>query len=238
MDFLNSSWRLVLMLAYLKEGEKSTEWVEALQTAEVLIDSVLPVSENDFFGRLPELLNGLQIGMASAGFTPAEAAYFFSELESLHLQHYQPALKRAAQRLSVKPTLLPLEIVSVFAEELSTELTSSDDMIDSTSLQSITEQISEQANTLEDKREQAKQCVSELKADMWLEFYADADQKKRIKIAAILQPSNKFIFVDRDGKKLFEKTIDEMIDAVEQGIIRLLDANSLFGRALSVKQKQ
>lgn len=238
MDFLNSSWRLVLMLAYLKEGEKSPEWVEALQTAEVLIDSVLPSSQNDFFGRLPELLNGLQVGMTGAGFTPAEVASFFAELESLHLQHYQPARKRAAQRLSLKPTLLPLEVVSEFTEELSTELTSSDDMIDSTSLQSITEQISEKTNTLEDKREQAKQCVSELKADMWLEFYADADQKKRIKIAAILQPTHKFIFVDRDGKKIFEKTNDEMIDAIEQGIIRLLDANSLFGRALSVKQKQ
>ena len=79
--------------------------------------------------------------------------------------------------------------------------------------------------------------MSELKADMWVEFYPEADQKKRIKIAAILQHPQKFIFVDRDGKKVFDKTADEVVQAIEQDIIKLLDANSLFGRALSVKNK-
>ena len=98
------------------------------------------------------------------------------------------------------------------------------------------EEAVEEIETPEDKHAQAVQCASELKAETWLEFYPEADQKKRVKIAAILFPSHKFIFVDRDGKKVLEKTNDEVIAAIEQGVLKLLDADSAFGKALSIKR--
>lgn len=238
MDFLNESWRLVLTLAYLTGGDKSAGWVNAVQTAETLIDSVLPTSRMMPILKLEKLLTSLKVGLAGTGFTSTEIRTFLAALEALHLRHYQSVRACAEARLATK---LSVQLSEVIVDPIEVPVLDSvrpnDAEMDVELLQTKTLPLEDEvSDASKDKRAFAVQCASDLKVDMWLEFYSDAHQKKRVKIAAILHPSQKFIFVDRDGKKIIEKTIDEVVDAIESGELKLLDANSMFGKALLLKR--
>lgn len=233
-DFLHQYWATVLYFAYLKEGDKSPDWNKAIDIADFIVESVLPENKGALLYQLPTVLEDVNIAMQSIGATPSEIAHFFTELELLHLQQYQVARTRAEQRLANKPTEMPVVPITEMIEASVLESIMLDELTDTVSVSPA--EVS-QHEVVEDRFVNAQHCVSELRADMWLEFYPEPDHKMRVKIATILKPSQRFILVDRDGKKIAEKTNDEMVNAVAQGALRLLDATSLFGKALALKRR-
>jgi hypothetical protein len=233
-EFLNQHWKTVLLLLYLKEGEKSAEFSKALEATEFVVGSVSQGNKQALVDRLPDFLQAISQAMLSVGTTSAEIIQFFNELEALHLQQYKHARERAEKRLANKPTVIPETSAANDGEESLFESVVPDELVNEAVRVAESEQPTE---TQEERLARAQQCVSELKADMWLEFYPEPDKKIRVKIATILRPSQKFVFVDRDGKKVTEKTIDEVVDAVAQGILKLLDADSVFGKALAIKRR-
>ena len=55
---------------------------------------------------------------------------------------------------------------------------------------------------------------------------------QRCKLAAIISFSGKYIFVNRSGVKVVEYSATSLAQQYEQGLVRLLDDNQLFDRAL------
>ncbi|RKS17600.1 uncharacterized protein DUF1631 [Pseudomonas sp. WPR_5_2] len=92
--FVHEAWSKVLLLAFLKHGDQSTQWHVAVQTMEQLIWSVQRHEEPDARSRLlvlvPDLLKGLREGLRGSAFDPFTASEFFTELEGLHLQLFEP----------------------------------------------------------------------------------------------------------------------------------------------------
>ncbi len=54
----------------------------------------------------------------------------------------------------------------------------------------------------------------------------------RCRLAAFIRPTGKYIFVNRNGMKVAEKTQQELAQALQRGHVRPLDNSMLFDRAL------
>jgi hypothetical protein len=218
VEFVEQAWSQVLLLSWLKHGEASMEWQAALNIMEELIWSVQRHSQPDAAMRLlalvPGLLKGLRDGLSSAAFDPFATSEFFSQLEALHLDLFEQqaeasvAVIEAARSPLVK---VEQEIVLPSAEEGPLEaaplaLAATDPGV----LQ-----------------------VDQLRLGAWVEFLEDDDLNVRCKLAAIVeQPVAKYIFVNRTGMKVLERTRMGLALEFQRGAVRTLDDTLLFDRAL------
>ncbi|MFC3940587.1 DUF1631 domain-containing protein [Pseudomonas gingeri NCPPB 3146 = LMG 5327] len=216
---LQEAWSKVLLLTCLKHGEASAEWQAGLQTMDDLIWSVEPSGQADARLRLlelvPGLLKALRDGLTSAAFDPFATSEFFSQLESLHVQVFQRLAKQQAEPATVdeaQPAMVAVleEIVlgspdDAPAEERLVELPEND------------------AGLL---------WVRQLRVGSWVEIREDDENSLRCKLTAIIESTGKYIFVNRTGMKVLERTVQGLAVEFRRGAVRLLDDALLFDRAL------
>jgi len=74
--------------------------------------------------------------------------------------------------------------------------------------------------------------VDRLTQGAWFEMVEDGGQTYRCRLAAIIKSAGKYIFVNRSGNKVAEKTRATLAKALELGAINQLDDGMLFDRAL------
>jgi hypothetical protein len=90
---------------------------------------------------------------------------------------------------------------------------------------------SEPEVSLDEDDEMVKQ-VDSLRVGSWVEFQEDEEHRLRCKLAAVIKPTGKYIFVNRTGMKVMEKTRMGLAVEFRRGTVRLLDDALLFDRAL------
>jgi hypothetical protein len=66
----------------------------------------------------------------------------------------------------------------------------------------------------------------------WFEVAEEGRPVFRCRLAAVIKKADKYIFVNRNGMKVAEKTRLELAQALERGVFNLLDDGMLFDRAL------
>ncbi|NWC92064.1 MULTISPECIES: DUF1631 domain-containing protein [unclassified Pseudomonas] len=206
--FLQQAWSQVLLLACLKHGEQSPQWLAGLRTMDELIWSV-GLSEDTEAGRhlleqLPGLLKALRDGLSGAAFDPFITREFFTQLQTLHVLSFrgnadgQPGLSQVEVREAF--------VLSPDAPALAVSLPEDDpDLL------------------------KARQ----LRVGCWVEFQEDPENTLRCKLAAIIAPGNTCIFVNRTGLKVLEKSPVELALEFKRGAVRTLDDALLFDRALA-----
>lgn len=82
------------------------------------------------------------------------------------------------------------------------------------------------------REEAAVAPVSRLRVGSWLELSLEGEQKLRCKLAAFIRHTGRYIFVNRSGAKVLEKTDKELAADLAAGAVRLLDDALIFDRAL------
>ncbi len=80
--------------------------------------------------------------------------------------------------------------------------------------------------------DEALQQVDQLRVGSWVEIHEDEEHKLRCKLAAVIKPTGKYVFVNRTGMKVLEKTRMGLAVEFRRGSVRLLDDALLFDRAL------
>ncbi|WP_411390237.1 DUF1631 domain-containing protein [Pseudomonas sp. MPB23] len=75
--------------------------------------------------------------------------------------------------------------------------------------------------------------VRQLRIGSWVVFQQDQANSLRCKLAAIIEPANRFIFVSRTGLKVLEKSTGQLALAFKHGALHTLDDGPLFERALA-----
>lgn len=229
---LRDAWSKVMLLICLKHGKASAEWREALDTMDELIWSVGPhddpLSRQQLLERVPGLLKALREGLASAAFDPFSTGEFFSQLETLHVQGLQrdkrgeaavadsPLLDEASPGTAAEKPRAPVMLRVV--EEI--VLTSPD----------AAPAPVESEVRLPDNDE-ALLRVDALRVGSWVEIQEDAEHKLRCKLAAVIRPTGRYIFVNRTGMKVLEKTRMGLAVEFRRQAVRLLDDALLFDRA-------
>jgi len=251
---LQEGWSKVLQLTCLKHGAESAEWVSALAVMDDLIWSVEPHESPEDRLRLlelvPSLLKSLRDGLASAAIDPFVTSEFFSKLESVHVQAFQRFKREVAEPQLVPPSEVDsgtAEVQSDSVVELGAgpllELPPQEleEIVEAPAMVEVVEEIvllapsenrqQEPEASLPDDDE-ALQKVDELRVGSWVEIQEDEEHKLRGKLAAIIKPTGKYIFVNRTGMKVMEKTRMGLAVEFRRGAIRLLDDALLFDRAL------
>lgn len=74
--------------------------------------------------------------------------------------------------------------------------------------------------------------VGKLTQGTWFEMSENGGKNFRCRLAAIIKSTGKYIFVNRSGMKVAEKSKDSLALAMKDGNLRLLDDTMLFDRAL------
>ncbi|WP_052480929.1 DUF1631 domain-containing protein [Gilvimarinus agarilyticus] len=74
--------------------------------------------------------------------------------------------------------------------------------------------------------------VSNLTQGSWFEMVSASGEAYRCRLAAIIKPTGKYIFVNRTGMKVAEEDRPSLAKALKEGRIRVLDDGMLFDRAL------
>ena len=77
------------------------------------------------------------------------------------------------------------------------------------------------------------QMVDKLRVGCWVEILEDEDHKLRCKLTTIVEPTGRYVFVNRTGMKVLEKTRMGLAVEFRRGAIRILDDALLFDRALA-----
>ncbi len=240
---LQEAWSKVLLLTCLKHGTQSEQWQAALATMDDLIWSVAPHEDLESRARLlelvPSLLKNLRDGLVSAAFDPFSTSDFFTQLEALHVQTLQQLNKPA----KTAPASEPLDLGSSAADQR-LELPPREDPVNepaSSAMVEVNEEIVLLApgETREhepeinlDDNDEALMRVDNLRVGSWVEFQEDEEHKLRCKLAAVIKPTGKYIFVNRTGMKVLEKTRMGLAIEFRRGAIRLLNDALLFDRAL------
>lgn len=253
---LQEAWSKVLMLTCLKHGVESEQWQAVLVTMDELVWSVEPHDDPQARLRLlelvPGLLRSLREGLDSAGIDPFVTSEFFTRLEVLHVQAFQrfkramPAVVENAE--ASVPTLAEEAVQVLPAADVASvlpllELPASAELepVDEPAMVEVVEEIillapgerreQEVDAHLADDDEALLQ-VDGLRVGSWVEFQEDEEHKLRCKLAAVIKPTGKFIFVNRTGMKVLEKTRMGLAVEFRRNAIRLLDDALLFDRAL------
>ncbi|WP_223487874.1 DUF1631 domain-containing protein [Pseudomonas sp. A-RE-19] len=211
--FIQEAWSKVLLLTCLKHGDQSAEWHADVQTMAQLIWSVQRHDEPDASLRLlslvPGLLKSLRDGLSSSAFDPFATSEFFSELEVLHVQLFErPGQKNTPDGPMMVEVLQ--DIVLRTADEGPVEATSV--------------RLLENDVTLHQ--------VDQLRPGCWVEFQEDEENTLRCKLAAIIEATGKYIFVNRTGMKVLEHSRIGLALEFRRGAVRTLDDTLLFDRAL------
>jgi hypothetical protein len=211
VTFVQDAWSKVLLLTCLKHGDQSAEWQADVQTMEQLIWSVQRHQDTESSLRLlalvPGLLKSLRDGLTSSAFDPFATSEFFSELEALHVQVLERPVEAepAASMIEVSQ-----QIVLQAADDSSMALTSARLPHDAVGLRQ----------------------VEQLRLGSWVAFQEDEEHSLRCKLAAIIEATGKYVFVDRTGMKVLERSRLALAEEFQRGAVRALDDTLLFDRAL------
>jgi hypothetical protein len=74
--------------------------------------------------------------------------------------------------------------------------------------------------------------VNNITQGTWFEMQAEAGEKYRCRLAAIIRSVGKYIFVNRSGMKVAEESRESLAIALQTKRLTILDDGMLFDRAL------
>lgn len=249
---LQEGWSKVLQLTCLKHGSESAEWRATLAVMDDLVWSVEPHESAEDRLRLlelvPSLLKALRDGLAGAAIDPFVTSEFFSKLEAVHVQAFQRFKRAMPEPAAAEPAAPQVtearkeaEVVTLPVDAPLLELPPAEPEPETPAMVEVVEEIvllapgesrqtEPEANLPDDDETLHK--VDSLRVGSWVEIQEDEEHKLRCKLAAVIKPTGKFIFVNRTGMKVMEKSRMGLAVEFRRGAVRLLDDALLFDRAL------
>jgi hypothetical protein len=217
-DLLHNAWSNVLFLRYLEAGEQGESSQAALATVDLLLWSVRPAecfaSRSELLREVPALLKELREGLAGVGFNPFEMNKLFAELEAEHLKRIK--LAGSADTGRSDPNTANADALSTATIVAGGDVNAAVDTPESAEAPLSASLLNQ---------------VNALTIGTWVEF-VDADSRLRCRLAAKIKPTGKFIFVNRQGQKVEEHTLETLARLLDSGRVNFLDDGLLFDRAL------
>lgn len=215
--FVGEYWSKVMVLTATKYGQDNTQWVEQLQALDDLLWSLQPLSERADFNKrrdgFVQLVQTLETGVKTVlhDWRAREAL-----LEDLKAE-LQQAIDHDEAFLEDDE---PIAVVHAAPEEYA-ELGEI----------RLTEPVEEsKPKTTIDKAHY--EVVKQINIGGWIEV-AEADKPSlRCKLTTIVEPGNRYVFVNRRGMKVAEYGRLELAELVAAQALTLLDESEVFDRAL------
>lgn len=228
---LTRPWANYLVLTLLRQGEDSNEWRQALRFADEFVWSAQPKTGDAermrLKGILPALEKSLRHGLATVAYHENDVKQLMHELNAFYTNLLNGEAPAAAEAPTIDENAAPgFEIVGT--------ATATAAAIDSPVEEEIVLRAEAAAAPPElgDEDESLRQ-VKAMKVGTWIEFTgADGTTKERAKLSWISPISSKYLFVNRKGLKVADKTVQALAIEIRRGDAAILEEVPLFDRAL------
>ncbi len=215
--FISDIWSRVLVFVALKHGNTSSEWTDAVADLDELLWAVQPLNNlEDVLRRdtgREALLSQLRTGMQGINLPNDDIESALSALDA-HLAEISRH-DRAFLEHDAPPTLLAKDEVREVIKEVQ-----------------LAEPLEEAPIVEETAGAIDTTAVDGLHEGRWLEFTSGSNDPVRCKLATVIGGGNRFIFVNRRGMKVAEKTRTELAQGIAQGEVVILDDSEVFDKAL------
>lgn len=212
-SLLTRPWANYLVLLLLRQGAESTEYRAALRFMDDLLWSFEPKPDDASRQRLRALLPGLErslrLGLATVALQEPDQNRLLEQLNAL----YRPLLGE----VSATPSATPQEIETVLPPALEPEPVPAEDSA---------------AEVEAEVADESLDAVRALKTGCWFEFVASDGSRDRAKLSWISPISGRYLFVNRRGLKVGDKSAAQLAAEIEAGQAILLEEVPLFDRAL------
>jgi hypothetical protein len=223
-DLLSRKWSNYLVLTYLRHGEDSAEWRAATRFIDDFAWSVEPKKDEADRLRLremtPEIERLLRQGLASTGLHEGHLQELWDEVARIYRQQQAPT---AASR-APEPAAAPEQITVSFAAGRGGEEVVfgprdavDDDDVDMAAVEALGTWL---------------KIARALKAGTWFEFVKDDGSRERAKLLWISTIKALYLFVNRNGLKIAEKTASELAEELKEQKAVILEQVALVDRAL------
>lgn len=238
VDLLRNGWTQVMQAAWLREGSESDAWRSVCEVARRLLDSMTPLrteADRELRVRLnAALLTALAKGFERIGMDLAERERLLDGMQELQ----QVLLATAPSDVRVPDVVAEtLDDMAAGSEVGPAEPPAVSQVLQEVTIEAPLLEVpgqAAQAQTVEDLPSTAAQhWLTGLRAGSWFELTLEQGEPPiRCKLAAIISFSGKHVFVNRTGIKVAEYLSDDLTRLFDRGLIRQLDDNLLFDRAL------
>ncbi len=223
VNLLETHFHKFMVMLVLKEGPGSNAWKQSINTIDVLLWSVQPHEQEGDRNRLttvnPRLLNNLRKALRITQLEAAKIDALITELKDVQDETF------GAPEEPVVETRVETKAEFKLAEEGETSI--------------VAPPTEEDAHVVEppsedeiDENHPALHQVDTLSVGMWVEFAGGDEQNVRCKLAAKINAIDKFIFVNRQGVKVVEKTRMGLAKELRDSSVRIISDGALFSRAL------
>lgn len=245
-NILTKPWANVLVLMLLRHGEDTPAWRGALKVAEELAWSGSLTHPTDadrarLKALMPPLSQQLRQGLSLVAYNDADINQLLAELSKCYQALFAPSRILAASAATATAKAQSAESAEVVLPEpvpIPVEFTRPASLPASASVADFVEEVVlstraemeavESVETDEDYLAQVRAC----KVGQWFEFTDEAGNAERAKLSWISPISAKYLFVNRKGLKVADKTIFGLAAEIKRGTAQILQDVPLFDRAL------
>jgi hypothetical protein len=252
---LTRPWANVLVLTSLRQGEGSHQWNALLRVVDELIWSSQAKTSEDERRRLralaPELEKALRQGLSLVAYQESDVAHLLGELNKLYdvlLDPNTAAIIEAAQPIEVDdmveldgeapapmvPEITPEAAVAQIIEEKAKFMPPPASVNDETNF--VDEIVLGSAGEVDTEEESIDdefvELARSLKVGTWVEFKDTEGHTERAKLSWISPISAKYLFVNRKGLKVGDKTVWGLAADLRADRAHVLEDVPLFDRAL------
>jgi hypothetical protein len=199
----------------VKHGDRSPQWQRQAQTLDDLLWCLQPLDNADDLHvrdeKLPGLLQALKAGMAEIQLPETEVEKRVGEIEA-HLTNISSndrAYLEEDEPAPLDDTFEEMEeiILTLPGEQLEAP---SDVEVESTYIEQI----------------------SKLRDGSWVELKQPNGEVLRCKLSTIIEPGGRYIFVNRRGMKVAERSRRGLAIELKQKTLSILEESQVFDRAL------
>ncbi len=217
-NLLSRPWANYLVLVVLRQGEGSEEWTAALQFVDELLWSVRPKADaaekTRLRGLLPSIEKRLRHGLATVAFDEHDMRRLMQQMNQLYQSLLGEAPAAAASEVSAEAASLSAPIPETGGENV---------------LAALEEDNAPPPESVDPRTELQ---VRELKVGTWIEFRDAQGNTERAKLSWISPISAKYLFVNRKGLKVADKSAAQLAVELASGRAAVLEEVPLFDRAL------
>lgn len=239
VDFIQHSWCMVMHLAHLRCGEAGCDWLEAIKLLESLVYLARRSPTPEDIDYRHQLLADIDTRLEHISIDMAQRALQLKQL-SHALGIPQPPKLQSAVVTEIKPNpgkrhRKKKQQVEQPAEGYSEQQVVEnikDILVSAVRAQLPGRNISREVRDAETLDSSAQRLLMALQKGCWIELGDDIKAHKRGKLAGIVGPSWKYVFVDNKGKLIAERDRARLALELMDGKVTVLDNSHLFDKAI------
>ena len=219
VNFVEQHWCKVLHIAHLRGGEGSRSWIEGLNI-------------------LDRLLRLLEVDLADRDRAKVELVLQDIDHRLRHIAIDEVQRSDQMDRLQfILSPLLPGNVTAIDQYKKASVNRDQTDQVKHIIISSLTsempgENITAALDRVEGMDATAQDSLSAMQKGCWVELSDGIKSHRRGKLAGIVGPTWKYVFVNNKGKLVAEKNRASLADELQQGQVTVLDNSQLFDKAI------